>query len=67
MPIPPSLTNISECISKLGESTQSQQTQIMSRFLCAAMIVNLLSPKIRLFYCSLKLPAIAFFKPAAVH
>lgn len=25
MPIPPSLTNISECISKLGESAQSQQ------------------------------------------
>lgn len=36
-------------------------------FLCTAPIDNLLSFKIRLFYCSLKLSAIAFFKPAAVH
>lgn len=68
-PIPPSLTNAPECISKLlNQNLWRESTSYKSlHFLCAALIVNLLSSIIRLFYCSLKLSAIAFFKPAAVH
>lgn len=44
-----------------------ESTSMSLYFLCNALIVNLLSSKIRLFYVSSKLCAIAFFKPAAVH
>lgn len=60
------------CIREHFKAFQAESVKTFNKlrslhFICAALIVNLLSSKIRLFYCSLKLSAIAFFKPAAVH